>query len=81
MPMYYFTLRNTDTLEDLDGTELANASSAREHAIGVARELMLGRRGMMDKELSKWKMIVKDSAGDEVLSFTMADYDNGDLDR
>lgn len=40
MPMYYFHLRDDKTLSDVDGTELVDASEARSHAIGVARELI-----------------------------------------
>ena len=41
MPMYYFHLRDQDSITDVDGTELADGSAAREHADAVARELTL----------------------------------------
>jgi len=48
MPMYYFHLRDDQTVPDVDGTDLLNASEARDHAIGVARELMFRSEGMLD---------------------------------
>lgn len=79
MPMYYFHLRNSDRIEDTDGTELANMSAARDHAIGVARELMFKRLSMLGNEWSKWTMSINDCAGNELLSFRLADYP-GDVD-
>jgi hypothetical protein len=54
MPMYYFHLRDDETVPDIDGTDLSNASEARTHAIGVARELMFKSRGMLNHNWAYW---------------------------
>jgi hypothetical protein len=59
--MYYFHLRDDESVPDIDGTDLSNASEARTHAIGVARELMFKSRGMLDHDWAYWTMSVRDS--------------------
>jgi hypothetical protein len=73
MPMYYFHLRNTDLIRDVDGTELPDEDAARAHANGVARELMYRSEGMLERDWSDWSMIVHDEIGDEVFSFPFLD--------
>lgn len=80
MPMYYFDLRDTDIINDVDGTELADIEAAREHADTVARELTFKSSGILGEEWSKWSMVVNDHDGLELFSFEMSDVksqDNG----
>src|SRR6516162_10038840 len=71
MPMYYFHLRDDQTLPDVDGTDLLNASDARDHAIGVAQELMFRSEGMLGHNWALWKMSVHDNEGNELFSFRL----------
>jgi hypothetical protein len=75
MPMYYFHLRDDKTLSDVDGTEFVDASEARSHAVGVARELMFNSHGMLDRDWSWWRMSVNDDDGNELFSFRMVDLE------
>jgi len=63
MPRYYFHVHNRERLEDDDGTVLADKKSAVIHALGVARELMFKRSGMLGQPWSAWTMRVKDKNG------------------
>lgn len=81
MPMYFFHLRDRDSISDLDGTELADIEAAREHASAVARELMFKTSGIQGEPWSKWAMVVNDHDGEELFSFEMSDVakkGNGD---
>lgn len=69
MPIYYFNLRNTDTIKDVDGTELADDKAARAHAMNVARELMFRTGGILERDWSDWSMAVHNEAGEELFSF------------
>lgn len=75
MPIYYFDLNNEDSVADTDGTELPNLEAAREHAAGVARELTFKRTRMLNRSWSHWTMSVRDSSGQEVLSFSLGEGD------
>ena len=72
MPMYYFHLRNQDTIEDVDGTELADTNAARAHAEVVAKELKFESDTFLDEEWSRWSMHVYDDGGQELFSFPMS---------
>jgi hypothetical protein len=43
MPRYHFTVRNSDTHDDPEGSECPDDAAAREHAIRVIRELRHGK--------------------------------------
>ena len=73
MPMYYFDLRDHATIEDDDGTELADTSAARDHANVVARELKFKTDEFLGQRWSRWSMHVHDDAGLELFSFVMSD--------
>lgn len=73
MPMYYFHLRDSDTLRDPEGTELPNLAAAREHATTVARELKFRN----EADWADWTMTVKDDDDAELFSFRLSDVDNG----
>jgi hypothetical protein len=77
MPMYYFHLRDTDAIMDMDGTDLADIDAAREHADTVARELTFKTTGILGETWSKWTMVVHDGAGLELFSFGMSTVRNG----
>jgi hypothetical protein len=77
MPMYYFHLRDQDTVQDVDGTELADIDAARAHADAVARELKFETNTFLDEEWSKWSMHVEDGEGLELFSFEMSQVPNG----
>jgi Domain of unknown function (DUF6894) len=70
--MYYFHLRDSDTIKDVDGAELADHAAARAHAAAVARELMFRSGEFLDLEWSRWAMVVHDADGREVCSFPLA---------
>lgn len=76
MPTYDFHLRDNEALVDTDGADFANVGAAREHAIGVAHELMCNSRGIPDRDWSCWTMSVNNENGDErewrrIFSFTL----------
>ena len=81
MPMYYFHLRNQDTIADVNGTDLTDLDAAREHAGVVARELKLNSDEFLDEQWSQWTMLVYDDAGLELFSFPMSDVKNGNGGR
>jgi Domain of unknown function (DUF6894) len=76
--MYYFNVRDTDTLADVDGTELADEAAARAHARAVANELMVGSEGMLDRKWSDLSMAVHDDDGVELFSFPFRDASDAD---
>ena len=80
MPMYYFHLRNKDTLHDTDGTELPDLTAAREYATNVARELMFRSDSIMERGWSDWTMSVSDHSGAELFSFELSGISNGNPD-
>jgi Domain of unknown function (DUF6894) len=73
MPLYYFHLRDDDTLIDPDGTELTDVIAARAHAGCVARELMNNSSGLLNDDWAHWSMVVQDAKGAELFSFPLAD--------
>jgi uncharacterized protein DUF6894 len=73
MSMYYFDLHDDDTIQDIDGTELADTDAARAHADVVARELKFKADRFLDEDWSRWSMHVHDTEGLELFSFPMSD--------
>jgi len=78
--MYYFHLRNKDTIEDLDGTDLPDVDAAREHANGVARELTFKSSGLLGEDWSYWDLVVHDSDGLEQFSIPMSEARDDESD-
>ena len=74
MPMYYFSLRDRQTLVDSDGTNLPDVPTARAHAADVARELTFRSAGMLDESWSAWTMTVHDDNGTELFSLALSDF-------
>jgi hypothetical protein len=70
--MFYFNLYDDQIVHDVDGTDLSNLSEAVDHATGVAQELMFRSQGMLDHDWAQWKMSVRDSGGNELFSFRLA---------
>lgn len=77
MPMYYFHLYNNETIKDADGTELADVTAARAHAIVVARELTFNSSEISDQAWSAWTMRVHDRHDIELFSLLLSDFANG----
>lgn len=77
MPIYYFHIRNTDTIADPDGTDLVDEGAARAHANGVARELMFHSEGMLEHDWSAWSMAVHDEDDRELFSFPFSEIEDG----
>jgi hypothetical protein len=78
MPLYYFHLRDHDTVKDMDGTELVDTDAARAHADIVSRELKFKNDEFLDERWSRWSMHVQDGEGLELFSFPMAAVTSGD---
>ena len=79
MPRYYFSLHDNDHLFDDDGIELRDLDAAREYAAAVAYELMFKRDGMLGRKWSQWIMAVRDSNGQDVLSFVLSDFEGAQV--
>jgi hypothetical protein len=75
--MYFFHLRDEDTIHDVDGTDLVDVDAARAHADVVAKELKFKSSTFEDEAWSRWSMCVHDADGQELFSFPMGDM-NGD---
>jgi hypothetical protein len=72
MPTYYFDLHTPrEVVRDLVGSELACEASAREHAAGVARELMQHREG----QTRSWRLDVRDGEGRRVFKLMLVTVD------
>ena len=81
MPMYYFNLRNRETLFDSDGTDLPDGTAARAHAAGVARELTFRSSGILDQSWSAWTLAVHDHEGTELFSLALSDFQDPEPQR
>ena len=77
MSMYYFHLEDDETIVDSDGTDLIDVGAAREHAVGVARELTANSTGFLDQNWSGWTLRVHDDSGLELFSLAMSDFRDG----
>jgi hypothetical protein len=71
--MYFFHLRDQDTIHDVDGTDLVDVDAARAHADVVAKELKFRSSTFEDEAWSRWTMSVQDADGLELFSFRMSD--------
>ena len=72
MPLYFFNLANDYKIEDTEGTDLPDVSSARRHARTVVRELMRNSDGLLGKQWARWTMLVKDGEGRQILSIPLS---------
>jgi hypothetical protein len=77
MPIYHFHLQDEKTLRDDAGSTLPDIAAAREHAIGVAKELTFRSEKMLGQDWSRWTLRVEDSEGKEILSLALGDFTNG----
>ena len=72
MPRFHFHLRAEDTIHrDLDGTDCADVSAARAHALAVAEELM----HHSDRRTRHWSMRVENEDGKPAFDVFFADVD------
>ena len=73
MPLYYFVLKaGRHTYPDSEGQELDNDEAARNHAHGVARELMRNR----ETRTAHWRVQVCDDYLQPRFEYLFADVDN-----
>ena len=78
MPRYYFHVHNRTRLSDTDGTVLSGKKAALIYALGVARELMFKRSGMLGQPWSAWTMRVIDKTGKTVHTLPLAEIPESD---
>jgi hypothetical protein len=52
MPHYFFDLTANKTVRDFKGKQLANIQLARQHAIGIARELIKTKSTLLSEPIS-----------------------------
>ena len=71
MPRYYFNIENDSVFDDPDGLDLPDAVSARDEALGLARDLM--RLQPERLEWTDYKVRVTDESGRPVLDLPFAD--------
>jgi hypothetical protein len=73
MPTYFFDLHTpTEVVRDFIGADLPNEASAREHADGVARELMRHR----EAKTRSWRLDVRDGESRGVFKLLLATVDD-----
>jgi hypothetical protein len=71
MPRYYFSLKNGQPFDDVDGLELPNFDAVREEAVGFARDMMRMEPGRTD--WTGWIVRVTDEAQQCVFELAFAD--------
>jgi hypothetical protein len=72
MPTYFFDLHTPrEVVRDLVGSELACETSAREHAAGVALELMQHQ----EVQTRSWRLDIRDSEGRGVSKLMLVSVD------
>jgi hypothetical protein len=74
MPRYFFHLHDAETLRDETGSTLSDNSAARDHAIGVAKELTFKSDKMLGQYWSHWTLRVEDDQGKLVLALPLANF-------
>ena len=79
MPRYYFHVHNRERLNDPDGTVLSGNKAALIYALGVARELMFKRSGMLGQPWSAWTMRVHDKNGKTIHTLPLAEVPERDI--
>jgi hypothetical protein len=70
MPLFYFSLRNGNNMQDEEGTDLPDLGAVRHHAFQVAGELWKGKK--QDLGLN-WTLVVTDDQGRTVFTLPMGD--------
>ena len=61
MPHYFFDLTDSKIIHDFKGKQLAKVQAARQHAVGIALELVTTKSTLLQEPLSAWVVTVKDS--------------------
>jgi hypothetical protein len=78
MPRYHFHLYDdVALLRDEEGLVFIDVAAARDHAVGVARELTFKSADFMEQNWSNWTMRVHDHEGTELFSLAMSDFELG----
>jgi uncharacterized protein DUF6894 len=73
MPRYFFNMmegRSRNLVRDIDGILLADASKAREEAIGLAQDI--SSHGLAES-MKTWTVVVTDDGGAEVLTVPLSE--------
>jgi hypothetical protein len=73
MPHYFFDLTDNKTVHDFKGKQLANIQLARQHAIGIARELIKTKSTLLSEPISAWSVTVKDAKFQKLFSVPITD--------
>jgi hypothetical protein len=72
MPRYFFNMmegRSHNLVRDIDGVQLADASEAREEAVGLAQDIT--SHGLWES-MQTWTVVVTNESGAEVLTVPLA---------
>ena len=59
MPHYFLDLMDNKTVHDFKGKQLANIQLARQHVIGIARELIKTKSTLLSEPISAWSVTVE----------------------
>jgi hypothetical protein len=73
LPHYFFDLTDNKTVHDFKGKQLANIQLARQHAIGIARELIKTKSTLLSEPISAWSVTVKDGKFQKLFSVPVSD--------
>jgi Domain of unknown function (DUF6894) len=73
MPHYFFDLTDNKTVHDFKGKQLANIQLARQHVIGIARELIKTKSTLLSEPISAWSVTVKDGKFQKLFSVPITD--------
>jgi Domain of unknown function (DUF6894) len=73
LPHYFFDLTENKIVHDFKGKQLANIQLARQHAIGIARELISTKSTLLREPISAWSVTVKDGKFQKLFSVPVAD--------
>jgi hypothetical protein len=71
--LFFFDLTDNKVVHDFKGKQLANIELAREHAIGIARELIRTKSTFLREPISDWSITVKDGKFQKLFSVPVSD--------
>jgi hypothetical protein len=71
--LFFFDLTDNKTVHDFNGKQLANIQLARQHAVGIARELIKTKSTLLSEPISAWSVTVKDGKFQKLFSVPVAD--------
>jgi hypothetical protein len=73
LPYYFFDLTDKKIIHDFKGKKLADVQSARQHALGIAFDLVSTGSPLLQEPLSSWSITVKDGKFQTLFSIPVAD--------